>query len=162
MNLRRIVFTLGAVLGAATLGSAAAIGASSAQPAAAAMHATDSRQLVHFPPELRRRTLASMRLHLQGLAEIELALAAGHAGTAAEIATMKLGMSAMHGAQMEQEARYMPPGMRALGARLHQQAAAFAVAAQDAQATGDTRRPAQLLGELTQTCVACHAAYRLQ
>lgn len=121
----------------------------------------DQRQLVHFPPSLRRETLATMRGHLQGLAEIEQALAEGRLNDASRIATMKLGMSSMHGDQMEQEAKYMPPAMRQLGAQLHRQAGEFAVAAQDAAATGDTRRPMVLLGAMMQTCVACHAAYRL-
>jgi cytochrome c556 len=121
----------------------------------------DRRELVHFPPALQRETLATMRGHLQGLAEIEQALAEGRMNDAARIATMKLGMSSMHGDQMEQETKYMPPPMRELGAQLHRQAGEFAVAAQDAAATGDTRQPMVLLGRLTQTCVACHAAYRL-
>ncbi len=37
----------------------------------------------------------------------------------------------------------------------------FVLAAQDATATGDTRKPQMLLGRMLQTCVACHASYRL-
>lgn len=121
----------------------------------------DTRQLVHFPQSLRRETLATMRTHLEGLAEIQQALAEGRLNDASRIATMKLGMSSMHGDQMAQEAKYMPLAMRELGAQLHRQAGEFAVAAQDAAATGDTRRPMVLLGRMMQTCVACHASYRL-
>ena len=121
----------------------------------------DSRQLVHFPPILQRQTLATMRMHLQGLAEIQQALSEGRLNDASQIATMNLGMSSMHGDQMEQEAKYMPPGMQQFGAQLHQQAGEFALAAQDAAATGDTKQPMVLLARMMQTCVACHAAYRL-
>ena len=120
-----------------------------------------TRQNVDFPPMLRRTTLATMRMHLQALAEIQKALAEHRFDAAAQIATMKLGMSSMHGEQMTDEARYMPPGMRRLGAQLHQQAGEFAVAAQDAAVTGDSAKPLLLLSRMTQTCVACHATYQL-
>jgi mono/diheme cytochrome c family protein len=103
-----------------------------------------------------------MRMHLQGLAEIQQAMAVGDLDAAARIASMKLGMSSMPGDQARQEARHMPPGMRELGARLHRQAGEFAVVAQDAAATGDVRKAQAVLGQMMQTCVACHAAYRLK
>jgi len=135
--------------------------ASAAMPAAAAPQA-DSRAVVRFPPELRQDVLATMRMHLQGLAEIQQAMAQGRFDDAARVASMTLGMSSMHGDQAQQEARYMPPGMRELGARLHMQAGEFIVAAQDATATGDLHKPQMVFGRMMQTCVACHAAYRLQ
>jgi hypothetical protein len=122
---------------------------------------TGATQEVNFPPLVKRNTLATMRMHLQGLAEIQQALAESHFDEAAQIATMKLGMSSMHGNQMTEGAKYMPPGMKQLGARVHQQAGEFAVAAQDANVTGDIRKPLLLLSQITQTCVACHATYRL-
>ncbi len=131
------------------------------QGAGAASPRSHRRALVRFPPIVKRATLATMRRHLQGLAEIQQAMAAGDLETAARIATMKLGMSSMHGGQARQEARFMPPAMRALGMRLHRQAGAFALAAQDAAATGDVRKAQVVLGQMMQTCVACHAAYRL-
>lgn len=54
------------------------------------------------------------------------------------------------------------PGMLALGRQLHMQAGAFQLAAQDATATGDLRKPQQLLGQMMQTCVDCHAVHRLR
>ena len=122
----------------------------------------DARTEVRFPPELRREVLATMRMHLQGLAEIQQAMAQGRFDDAARVASMTLGMSSMHGDQAEQEARYMPPGMRELGARLHMQAGEFMLAAQDATATGDRHKPQMVFGRMMQTCVACHAAYRLR
>ncbi len=133
-------------------------------PASSRPHAVaqDSREEVAFPPLVKRRTLATMRMHLQGLAEIQQALAEGRFQEAAQIATMNLGMSSMHGDQMAEEAKYMPPGMRKLGALMHRRAGEFAVAAQNAAATGDVQPPLRALSQVTQTCVACHAAYRLR
>ncbi len=122
----------------------------------------DARVPVRFPPALRREVLATMRMHLQGLAEIQQAMTQGRFDDAARLASMTLAMSSMHGDQAAQEARYMPPGMRELGARLHMQAGEFILAAQDATATGDHHKPQTILGHMMQTCVACHAAYRLQ
>ena len=121
-----------------------------------------ARVAVAFPPQLKREVLATMRMHLQGIANVQQAMAEGKYDEAAQVATMALGMSSMHGEQAQQEARYMPPGMRALGAQLHMQAGEFVLAAQNATATGDVRKPQQLLGRMLQTCVACHATYRLQ
>lgn len=131
-------------------------------PLPAAPAPGSARQAVRFPPELKRRTLENMRMHLLGLAEIQLAVAEGHFDEAATIASARLGMASMREDEARQEARYMPAGMRQLGARMHRQAGEFALAAQDVAATGDTRKPQVLLGEMTQTCVACHATYRLR
>ena len=122
---------------------------------------TGARQEVNFPPRVKRNTLATMRMHLQGLGEIQQALAEEHYDEAARVATMKLGMSSMYGNQAAEEAKYMPPGMKQLGAQLHYQAGEFAVAAQDAAVTGDIRKPLLLLSQMTRTCVTCHATYKL-
>ncbi|WP_156782109.1 hypothetical protein [Acidihalobacter aeolianus] len=122
----------------------------------------DSRIEVMFPPMLKRQTLFTMRLHLQGVAEIQQALASGRFEKAAEIATATLGMSSMHGHQMAEEAKYMPHGMMKLGALMHQRAAEFAISAQDAAATGNLKPPLRALSRMTETCVACHSAYRLK
>ena len=155
---------IGGVLAAASaqLAPAGAADAAQAATTASAARADGDRVPVTFPPEVRRKTLAAMRMHLQGLAEVQQSLSSGDLEAAARIASMTLGMGSMHGDQAAQEMRYMPPGMRRLGARLHQQAGEFALAAQDAEATGDVRKPQLLLGQMMQTCVACHAAYRLR
>ena len=102
---------------------------------------TGTRQKVNFPPLLKRNTLASMRMHLQGLGEIQQALAEEHFDEAAQIATMKLGMSSMHGNQMAEETKYMPSDMKQLGAQVHHHAGEFAVAVQNAAVTSDARKP---------------------
>ena len=137
-------------------------GSMRADSPATASAARDGRVPVAFPPALKREVLATMRMHLRGLAQIQQAMAQGRYDEAARFASMTLGMASMHGEQARREARYMPPGMRALGQRLHMQAGRFALAAQDATATGDTRKPQQLFGQMMQTCVACHASYRLK
>ncbi len=161
----------GALLFALALGGAAAHDMSmhpgampplASAPESTATARVDTRAEVRFPPELRREVLATMRMHLQGLAEIQQAMAQGRYDEAARVASMTLGMSSMHGDQAAQEARYMPPGMRELGARLHMQAGEFILAAQDATATGDRHKPQMVFGRMMQTCVACHAAYKLQ
>ncbi|MHB8392558.1 MAG: hypothetical protein ACYDDA_16010 [Acidiferrobacteraceae bacterium] len=122
----------------------------------------DTRQEVIFPPLDKRRTLAAMRMHLQGLSAVQQALAEGHFDQAAQIATMSLGMSSMHGSQETDDAKIMPPGMLKLGALMHRRAEEFAVAAQNAAMTGDVRKPLKALSQVTQACVACHATYRLR
>ena len=155
-----------ALAGACALAFAADMGMHSsdmhADASAPQMPPGGARVAVAFPPQLKREVLATMRMHLQGLARIQQAMADGQYDEAAQVASMALGMSSMHGDQASEEARYMPPGMLALGRQLHMQAGAFALAAQDATATGDSRKPQQLLGQMMQTCVDCHAAYRLQ
>jgi cytochrome c556 len=44
---------------------------------------------------------------------------------------------------------------------MHHAASRFAVTAQEAAVTGDLARALGGLAEVTQQCVACHAAYRL-
>ncbi len=153
----------------ALLGGAAALAAAQDMPMhhpmagpGTASAKPDTRILVKFPPRLRRAVLATMRMHLQGVSEVQQAMTAGRYGDAARIASMTLGMSAMADGQMQQEARYMPAGMRQMGSTLHMQAGEFVLAAQDAEATGDTRKPQVLFGRMLQTCVACHASYRLR
>lgn len=121
-----------------------------------------SRIDVLFPPLVKRQTLATMRLHLKGLSDIQRALALGHFEKASRIAMMSLGMSSMHGNQMAAESKYMPEGMKKLGALMHQRASEFAISAQNAAATGDIRPPLRALSRVTETCVACHRVYRLK
>ncbi len=124
--------------------------------------ATDTRQLVKFPEEMRVGTLANMRDHLLALGQIQSALAAEKYAEAAEIAENRLGMSSLklHGAH--DVANFMPQGMQDTGTLMHRTASRFAIQAQNASATGDVKPALAELGQLTQACVACHAGYRLQ
>lgn len=124
--------------------------------------AADQRQPVRFPPELREHTLANMRDHLRALQEIQAWLATAEFDRAAEIAERRLGMSSLprHGAH--DVAPYMPQGMQDAGTAMHRSASRLAVAALDAAVTNDLRPALAALAELTATCVACHAVYRLK
>jgi hypothetical protein len=122
----------------------------------------DRRQAVAFPAPMREHTLANMRDHLLALQEIQAALARQQFDRAADLAEGRLGMSSLglHGAH--EVARFMPKGMQDAGTAMHRAASRVALAARDAGAMGDLRPALSSLAELTATCVACHAAYRLE
>ena len=124
--------------------------------------AEDSRLLVKYPQPLRIQMLANMRDHLSTMGAIQEALARGSFDQASDLAERRLGMSSleMHGAH--EVALYMPRGMQDAGTAMHRAASRFAITAKDASATGDLRAALASLATLNQTCVACHAAYRIQ
>ncbi|MCU0939637.1 MAG: hypothetical protein MUC86_10950 [Burkholderiaceae bacterium] len=130
--------------------------------AAAGHAAVDSRVPVTFPAPMKAATLAHMRDHLAALQEIQAALAAARFDEAAAIAEKRLGMSSMpdHGAH--EVARYMPAGMREAGTQMHRSASRFAAAATDGGVSQDVRPALAALAQVTATCVACHATYRLE
>jgi hypothetical protein len=132
--------------------------------AAAPEHAAgmDGRVPVIFPPMLREHTLANMRDHLQTLSQIQAYLAAQDFDRAADLAEKRLGMSSLplHGAH--EVAPYMPKGMQDAGTAMHRAASQFAVATQEAAIDRDVPRALKALNEVTQSCVACHASYRLE
>lgn len=132
-----------------------------APPAAATAALDATRTPVTFPAALKEHTLANMRDHLRALAEIQGHLAAGEYEAAADVAEQRLGMSSLarHGAH--EVGQYMPAGMQAAGLTMHRSASRFAVVAQDAAVDQTLAQPLAALHELTQACVACHSAYRL-
>jgi len=130
-----------------------------------AMHSApveDSRQPVTFPASLRAKELANMRDHLRTLSQIQEYLSKHDFDQAAKLAEDRLGMSSfgLHGAH--EVAPYMPKGMQEAGTAMHHAASRFAVAAQEAAVEDDVGRAIGALTEVTQACVACHAAYRLR
>ncbi len=161
--------TLSVLLGLVGCAGQAGVDAPSAHAghAAGAAHAgqagaEDRRLLVAFPDAMRTHTLANMRDHLLALAEIQAFLAAGAYDKASDTAEQRLGMSSLglHGAH--EVAAFMPEGMQAAGTAMHRSASQFAIAARDASATGDLKPALVALARVSQTCVACHAAYRIQ
>ncbi|MCF8149478.1 MAG: hypothetical protein K9K30_12190 [Burkholderiaceae bacterium] len=118
--------------------------------------------LVRFPTQLRDHTLSNMRDHLLALAEIQERLAQQRYDAAAEIAEQRLGMSSLqlHGAH--EVAKYMPKGMQEAGTAMHRAASRFALTAQESSIDRDLGKSLATLATLTQTCVACHAGYRLR
>jgi cytochrome c556 len=121
----------------------------------------DTRALVKFPEPLRSHTLANMRDHLAALGEMQDALAKGQYDRAADVAEQRLGMSSLktHGAH--EVAKFMPQGMQDAGTAMHRSASQFATVAKDASVTGDLRPVLAAMARVNQTCVACHAGYRL-
>lgn len=121
----------------------------------------DNRTLVKFPEPLRSHTLANMRDHLAALGEMQDALAKGQYDRAADVAEQRLGMSSLktHGAH--EVAKFMPQGMQDAGTAMHRSASQFATVAKDASVTGDLRPALAAMARVNQTCVACHAGYRL-
>jgi len=121
----------------------------------------DARQLVEFPETLRLNTLANMRDHLLALGEIQEALSRGQFDLASDIAEQRLGMSSLelHGAH--EVAQFMPKGMQDAGTAMHRSASQFATVSKDASVTGDLKPALAALAKVNQTCVACHAGYRL-
>jgi hypothetical protein len=121
----------------------------------------DARQLVVFPDPLRAHTLANMRDHLSALAEIQDALAKGEYDRAAEVAEQRLGMSSLQSHGAHDVAKFMPRGMQDAGTAMHRSASQFATVAKDTSVTGELKPAMAALARLSQTCVACHAGYRL-
>jgi hypothetical protein len=129
---------------------------------AAAPMADDARVPVAFPDMMKSHTLANMRDHLLALAEIQDRLARGAFDEASDIAEQRLGLSslALHGAH--EVAAFMPQGMQDAGTAMHRSASRFALVARDASATGELKAALAALAAVSQTCVGCHAGYRLR
>lgn len=167
MPMTRHILLLAGVLSAALAGATAVALADTPTSHDPSMHhamgtmSADPRQLVDFPPMMRQHTLANMRDHLLTVSEIQAALAAGQFDRAANLAEQRLGMTSLklHGAH--ELSKYMPQGMRDLGTSMHRNASEFALKAQAAGVSGDVRPALRALANVTQSCVACHAAYRL-
>lgn len=134
----------------------------------------DSRQVVDFPPPMRQHMLGNMRAHLAALGDILQALSTGDDATAAKIAETRLGLdspgaaacnpnrSANASPMASMMAEHMPEEMRNLGLAMHVSASKFAVEATKAQTSHDPKPALAALSDITQRCVACHAAYRLK
>ena len=142
------------------------------------MSAADGRELVHFPPEMRMHMLGNMRDHVETLNGILHDLAGADYAGAAKLASTRLGLdspaaasckpkgakasAAAPSAMDEMMALYMPEPMKALGLGMHTAATDFAAAAERVATTHDPAPAMKALSEVTEHCVACHAAYRLQ
>ncbi|MEJ2061532.1 MAG: hypothetical protein P8Y64_13800 [Gammaproteobacteria bacterium] len=126
------------------------------QPASAG----ETREAVPFPPQVKAQFLHRMRGHLETLNAILGYLSQQRYAQASQAAQSQLGMGAM-GPELHQQLPYMPPGMRSLGARLHKASAMFSTEAQNAEVTGDPAPALRALHRMTETCIACHRAYRV-
>lgn len=162
MNRRLPSILLVASLAAAACAAPAAHdGAAHHHPAAEPAPA-DHRVGVDFPEPLRTHTLANMRDHLLALGEIQQALSKVDFDRASEIAEQRLGMSSLQSHGAHDVARFMPRAMQDAGTAMHRSASQFATLAKDASVSGDLRSALAGLARVNQTCVACHAGFRMK
>jgi hypothetical protein len=142
------------------------------------MSPADRREVVSFPPEMRMHMLRNMRDHVETLNGILHDLASADYVGAAKLATERLGLDSPSaasckprpanagapppGSMDEMMALYMPQPMKAIGLGMHTSASDFAVAAERAATTHDSAPAMKALSQITDHCVACHSAYRLQ
>ncbi len=126
--------------------------------------AQDSRELVRLPAPMQEHMLGNMRDHLATLNEIIGNVAEGKFDDAAKLAEHRLGMSSLglHGAA--HMAPFMPQPMQDIGTSMHRAASRLSIVLQDTSVapTVDTMRDvSRALHEVTTTCAACHASYRI-
>jgi hypothetical protein len=118
----------------------------------------DTRQLVKLPEMMQQHMMSNMRDHLVVINEILAYMADGELDKAAEVAESRLGMSSLESHGASHMAKFMPEGMQQAGTRMHKAASRFALVAQEGEAL-----PAyKALSEVTSSCVACHAGYRIR
>ena len=125
----------------------------------------DSRELVRLPVAMQEHMLANMRDHLAALSDIFGSLAQGKFDAAAKLAEQRLGMSSLelHGAS--HMAPHMPKPMQDIGTSMHRAASRFAIVVQNASVTQTFEAMRSVYGalhEVTATCTACHAGYRIR
>lgn len=117
----------------------------------------DERQKVDLPDMMRQHMLANMRDHLMTLNEIHTLLGRGELDKAGDVAEARIGMSSMIAHNAAHMAPYMPKEMQAIGTEMHHAASRFAMTAKE----GDLKAAVAALSKVTEQCVACHNAYRL-
>ena len=123
--------------------------------------AEDERQLVKLPDPMRDHMLGSMRDHLATINEIQAELAKGEYDKAADTAEQRLGMSSLTAHNASHMAPFMPKAMQEIGTEMHHAASRFSRTAQEVAVDGNLAKALVSLSQVTQQCVACHAAYRV-
>ncbi len=118
----------------------------------------DKRKKVEFPEMMKNHMLGNMRDHLMAINEILIEMGNGELDKAADIAEQRLGMSSLDNHGASHMAKMMPEGMQSVGTSMHKAASRFAIKAQE----GDVLATYKSLQEVTATCVACHAGYKVQ
>ena len=127
--------------------------------------AQDSRELVRLPEPMQEHMLSNMRDHLATLNEIIGDVAENKFDAAAKIAEERLGMSSLSFHDAAHMAPFFPKPMRDLGTSMHHAASRLVIVLQDASVSPtleSMRNVTQALHEITQTCAACHASYRIR
>ena len=132
-----------------------------AEPITAPIHPREhdavrsDRVLVALPDTVKQFFLATMRQNLSDISEIQRALAESDFERAERIAENNLGLGGI--TTHDTLAKHMPEEMRALGMEFHK------VSSQLALSLKDKNMPIILgqLANVTETCVMCHAMYRV-
>jgi len=106
---------------------------------------------------MKEHMLGNMRDHMLAIHEIHSALAKNELDKAAGIAEQRIGMSSLALHNAAHMAPYMPKNMQYIGTEMHHAASRFAIVVKE----GDTLKALDELAKITQQCVACHAAYRI-
>ena len=120
----------------------------------------DSRQAVRVPRIVRDRILTHMRGYLQDLQEVQMALSRQEYTRAADLTENHVGMSVLvlHG----EVGKYVPKKFQGLGVAMHRAASRLAIAVGDVAVTGNVNPALASFSKVMVSCVACHAAYRLE
>jgi cytochrome c556 len=127
---------------------------------AAAAAEDDPRTAVALPPDLRPAFLEHMREHMDSLDDVMAALARADFRGAAEAARQQLvpGSGAGFG-------RLLPVDFREMGLAMHRAAADFADVAASVPApptAADWQKTMAALHDISATCRACHATFRVE
>ena len=118
----------------------------------------DPRKLVELPEMMQDHMLSNMRDHLAAINEILIFLAKEDPEKAAAVAESRLGMSSLESHGASHMAKFMPQEMREIGTGMHRAASRFALKAQE----GELLPAYRALADVTSSCVACHAGYRVR
>lgn len=125
--------------------------------------APDMRETVVFPAPVYDQTLKSMREHLRALNQVSTLTAAGKFEAAALATERGLGIGHQHGVEGQDSGHaFMPEKMAALGQAMHSSARDLALILRESEVTEDYPGILGAMAELTDSCVACHDAYRLE
>ncbi|MCP5059446.1 MAG: cytochrome C [bacterium] len=120
----------------------------------------ETRQLVEMPEEAQRLLRSDMFDHLVAITLLMGHLAASEFEQASELAEARLGNSSRgrHRGTGFGPGRFMPPGMHQIGFGMHQSATDFAKIAKNE----DLPSALSALRRVTNSCVACHAGFRIR
>lgn len=124
----------------------------------ASMAEKDTRQFVEIPKMMEKHMMANMRDHLVTINKILLYMGNNELDKAGEIAEENLGMSSLKSHGAKHMAKFMPEGMQQAGTSMHKAASRFALKAEE----GEPLPAYKALQEITNSCVACHAGYRIR
>ena len=121
--------------------------------------------MVKLPEPMQEHMLGNMRDHLASLNEIIGDVGDGKFDVAAKVAEQHLGMSSLTAHDAAHMAPFFPKPMQDMGTSMHHAASRLVIVLQDASVSPSldtTRNVSRALHEVTQSCVSCHASYRIR